>query len=168
MKRDIRFNATYPHPIDLVWSVLTDPASMGEWLMPNDFRPQIGHRFTFRTDPAPGFDGIVHCEVLELDAPRALALAWRAGSLDTVLRIELEPVRERATRLRLAHTGFEGLRNVLVAQILGRGTTRIYGRLLPAYLDRVRPDGSLTPAPRPEHMRDPISQLIARIAARLK
>lgn len=30
----------------------------------NDFEPRIGHRFQFRTEPAPGFDGVVNCEVL--------------------------------------------------------------------------------------------------------
>ena len=25
--------------------------------MPNDFRPMVGHRFTFTTEPQPGFDG---------------------------------------------------------------------------------------------------------------
>jgi uncharacterized protein YndB with AHSA1/START domain len=168
MKSEIRFEATYPHPIERVWSVLVDPAAMGEWLMPNDFVPRVGHRFTFRTDPAPGFDGVVHCEVLELEAPSRFALSWRGGPLDTVLRIDLEPVGDRATRLRLAHTGFDGLRDALVARILGRGTRRIYGRLLPAYLDRIRPDGSLAPAPPAPPMRDPISALIARIAARLR
>jgi len=127
-------------------------------------RPSV----TFRTDPAPGFDGIVHCEVLELEAPSRFALSWRGGPLDTVLRIDLEPVGDRATRLRLAHTGFDGLRDALVARILGRGTRRIYGRLLPAYLDRIRPDGSLAPALPAPPMRDPISALIARIAARLR
>jgi uncharacterized protein YndB with AHSA1/START domain len=138
---------------------------MSEWLMPNDFEPAIGHQFTFRTDPAPGFDGIVHCQVLELDAPRRLAMTWRGGGIDTILRVTLEPVGELATRLTLEHTGFEGVRGALVAQILARGTRRIYGRLLPAYLDRIQPDGSLKPAPRIDLRPGLVDQVVARVAS---
>jgi len=39
--------------------------------MPNDFKPVVGHAFTFRTEPVSqhGFDGVVHCEVLDLEPP---------------------------------------------------------------------------------------------------
>lgn len=70
MKRDLRVQRDYPHPPELVWRALTEPALISRWLMDNDFSPELGHRFTLRTDPAPGFDGIVHCEVLDLEAPR--------------------------------------------------------------------------------------------------
>ncbi|MFE9690773.1 SRPBCC domain-containing protein [Micromonospora sp. NPDC005806] len=75
------------HPPAKVWRALTDSDLLARWLMPNDFRPLPGHRFTFRTTPRPGqgFDGIVHCEVLELDEPHRLRWAWRGGRLDTVV-----------------------------------------------------------------------------------
>jgi uncharacterized protein YndB with AHSA1/START domain len=59
----------YPHPREQVWSALTDPKALGLWLMPNDFEPRVGHEFTFRTEPGPGWDGVVHCRVLEVDPP---------------------------------------------------------------------------------------------------
>ena len=40
-----------------VWRALTEPELLADWLMPNDIKPLVGHDFTFRTDPAPGFDG---------------------------------------------------------------------------------------------------------------
>jgi uncharacterized protein YndB with AHSA1/START domain len=45
-----------------VWRALTDSDLLARWLMPNDFRPVPGHRFSFRTTPRPGqgFDGVVH------------------------------------------------------------------------------------------------------------
>ncbi len=39
-------------------------------VMPNNFEPHVGHEFQFRTKPAPGFDGIVNCVVLEVEPPR--------------------------------------------------------------------------------------------------
>src|SRR5262249_37620569 len=65
-ERAIRLDEFLAHPPARVWRALTDPDLLARWLMPNDFRPAAGHRFTFRTDPRPGFDGIVHCEVLTL------------------------------------------------------------------------------------------------------
>ncbi len=73
MSRTLRFEVLYPHPPERVWRALTDRRMLAEWLMPNDFEPRLGHRFTFRTDPAPGFDGTVRCQVIELDEPRRLS-----------------------------------------------------------------------------------------------
>lgn len=76
------------HPPDRVWRALTDPKALGTWLMPNDFVPELGHRFTFRTRPIPPyFDGIVHCEVIELDPPKSLAYTWGGmPGMHTVMR----------------------------------------------------------------------------------
>ncbi|ATO17478.1 ATPase [Micromonospora sp. WMMA2032] len=97
-----------PHPPAKVWRALTDSDLLERWLMPNDFRAVPGHHFTFRTvaRPGQGFDGVVHCEVLELDEPRRLRWAWRGGSLDTVVTWTLVP-EGRGTRLFLEHAGFD-------------------------------------------------------------
>ena len=62
MARDLHFEFIYPHPPERVWAAITSSEAMSQWLMPNDFQLVVGHRFQFRTKPAPGFDGIVHCE----------------------------------------------------------------------------------------------------------
>ena len=71
--RAIRLDEFVAHPPAKVWRALTEPELMARWLMPNDFRLEVGHRFTFTTEPkkAVGFDGIVHCEVLEFEAEAA-------------------------------------------------------------------------------------------------
>ncbi|GIK11202.1 MAG: hypothetical protein BroJett001_32680 [Chloroflexota bacterium] len=53
MSTTLRVNRTYPHPRALVWRALVDRDLLAQWLMPNDFEPKIGHRFTFRTEPGP-------------------------------------------------------------------------------------------------------------------
>lgn len=50
---------------------LTEPTLLAEWLMATDMRPLVGNSFTFKAEPAPWWDGIVHCEVLEVDSPFA-------------------------------------------------------------------------------------------------
>ena len=64
---DIRRRVLLPHPVPAVWTALTDPDALADWLMPNHFRAEIGHRFLLRTEPRPGFDGVVHAEVVELE-----------------------------------------------------------------------------------------------------
>ncbi|MGS2615402.1 SRPBCC family protein [Micromonospora sp. LZ34] len=104
----IQLDEFLAHPPAKVWRTLTDSDLIARWLMPNDFVPAVGHRFTFRTDPRPGqeFDGTVHCEVLDLDPPRRLVWGWRGGRLDTVVTWTLVP-EGRGTRLFLEHAGFD-------------------------------------------------------------
>jgi uncharacterized protein YndB with AHSA1/START domain len=96
------------HPPATVWRALTDTDLLARWLMPNDFAAIVGHRFTFRTEPQPahGFDGLVHCEVLELDPERRMRWSWRGGRLDTTVTWTLV-VEGRGTRLFLEHAGFD-------------------------------------------------------------
>ncbi|MEU8314558.1 SRPBCC domain-containing protein [Micromonospora sp. NPDC048169] len=122
-----------PHPPAKVWRVLTDSDLIERWLMPNDFRPVPGHRFTLRTEPRPGrrFDGLVHCEVLELDEPRRMRWAWRGGTLDTVVTWTLVP-EGRGTRLFLEHAGFDPddpLQRRTFTVLDGGWRTRVWTRL---------------------------------------
>src|ERR1043166_665732 len=65
-KDSIVYEIVYPHPIWTVWRALTTSEALAQWLMPNDFAPQVGHHFTFQTEPQGGWSGIVHCQVVEL------------------------------------------------------------------------------------------------------
>jgi uncharacterized protein YndB with AHSA1/START domain len=122
--RAVRVDQFLAHPPAKVWRALTDPDLLARWLMPNDFRPAVGHAFTFRTDPRPGagFDGVVHCEVLALDPERQLCISWRGGPLDTTVTWTLVP-EGRGTRLFLVHDGFDpdDPAQQLTAKILGQG-----------------------------------------------
>jgi uncharacterized protein YndB with AHSA1/START domain len=101
-----------PHPPDRVWRVLTTPELMARWLMPNDFVPRIGHRFTLRAVPIGpvDFSGVVACEVLDLRPPKRLSISWRDAhdldSLNSTVTWTLQP-EGRGTRLLLEHRGFD-------------------------------------------------------------
>ena len=141
MKRDLKFAAVYQHPIEKVWRAITDPQAIEQWLMPNDFQPKVGHKFQFTSKPQPGWDGHTYCEVLECDPPRRLVYTWKGGPIDTVLTIELESVPE-GTRLKLAHTGFKGVKALMVAMVMGSGWKGIVADRIPAVLDRMDAQGS--------------------------
>lgn len=120
----IRTDLLLPQDPATVWRALTDPTLLAEWLMPNDFAPTVGHRFTFTTDPVPahGFDGRIDCEVLMIDPPHRLTISWSGGNLDTTVTWTLTPERT-GTRLRLIHDGFDDTDPVqtITKKILGGG-----------------------------------------------
>lgn len=110
--RAIYLDEFLPHPPEKVWRALTEPDLIARWLMPNDFRLEVGHTFTFRGVPMPaaGFGGTGHSEVLDFEPGKMLRLAWRAApedpsSLDSTVTFTLQP-EGRGTRLFLAHEGF--------------------------------------------------------------
>jgi uncharacterized protein YndB with AHSA1/START domain len=135
MHRDLVFERIYPFRPETVWAALTDPAALSEWLMETDFQPYVGHRFTFRTRPSPGFDGIVQCEVMAVDKPHRLAYTWQGGPIKkpTLVTWTLQPVAD-GTKVRLEHTGFEGLAGIAVSLILGSGWRGLMRDKLPGYI----------------------------------
>lgn len=138
MKRDLRFERFYPHPPERVWRALTDSQALAGWYMANDFQPVVGHRFTFRTDPAPGFDGVLRGVVTLVDPPHRLEYTFRGGWMqhDTLVRWILTPDDQGGTHLVLEHLGFTGLLDIAASPILGMGWARFL-KNMPPLLDRV-------------------------------
>lgn len=131
--RDIVVEGTLPHPPEVVWRALTTAELMTRWLMPNDFQLVVGRPFTFRTKPMGDWDGVVHCEVLEIVPSRKLVYSWKGGSdsnpdygarLDTIVTWTLTPVAE-GTHLRLVHAGFRSPGNDFAFTIMSQGWGRV-------------------------------------------
>jgi len=97
-----------------VWRALTEPALLAKWLMDNDIKPVVGHKFNFRAEPIPGkWDGVVDCEVLAVEPMKLLRYSWKGGRsevassrLDTVVTWTLTPSSTGGTKLHLSHSGF--------------------------------------------------------------
>jgi uncharacterized protein YndB with AHSA1/START domain len=105
----ISFEFDLRHPPEKVWRALTDPALLNEWLLPViGLTLEPGAAFTFKTQPHPGWDGIVNCRILEIDAQKKLSYTWTVGDmeLDTVVTFTLAPTAE-GTRLTLVQSGFK-------------------------------------------------------------
>src|SRR5215470_5178350 len=103
----IAFEFDLHHAPEKVWRALTDPALLSEWLLPViDLKLVRGAAFKFKTQPHPGWDGIVNCRLLEIEAHRKLSLAWVVGDMDTVVTFTLAPTAV-GTRLSLVQSGLK-------------------------------------------------------------
>ena len=103
----ILFEFDLPHSPDKVWRALTDPVLVAEWLLPVvDYKLERGAAFTFTAQPQPGWDGIVNCRFLEIEARRTLSWTWVVGDIDTVVTFTLSPTVS-GTRLSLVQSGFK-------------------------------------------------------------
>lgn len=102
----LSFEFDLQHPPEKVWRALTDPVLLMEWLLPVvDLKLEPGAAFTFHAQPQPGWDGIVNCRFLEIEAQRKLSYAWVVGDMDTVVTFTLTPTAS-GTRLSLTQSGF--------------------------------------------------------------
>jgi uncharacterized protein YndB with AHSA1/START domain len=107
MTESIRREVNLAAPPVRVWRALTDSAEIAEWMYPNDFKPEAGHRFTLQVPSRPGFDGVVRGEVLECVPEKTLRFTWAGGDVvGTTVHHELEAVRD-GTLLRFEHAGFD-------------------------------------------------------------
>ncbi len=105
--RAVVIEREFAHPPEKLWRALTQPHLIEEWLMKNDFAPQVGHRFNLRGD----WGGVLDCEVLEIEPPRTLAYTWNfanddpAYALQSVVTFTLTPT-PAGTHLRMEQEGF--------------------------------------------------------------
>lgn len=142
--RAIRIDEFLAHPPARVWRALTDPDLIARWLMPNDFKLEVGHRFTFHTDPVPqaGFGGTGHSEVLDFEPEKMLRISWctapgDASSLDSTVTFTLVP-EGTGTRLFLVHEGFDpdDAYQMVARRFMGSSWRGVAGRI-DAALDEV-------------------------------
>jgi uncharacterized protein YndB with AHSA1/START domain len=93
------------HPVSKVWRALTQGALMEEWLLKNDFQPVVGHRFSFRAEPNPHWNGIIECQVLTVEPNQRLSYSWGSLGLESTVTFTLTPV-EGGVLLRMEQSGF--------------------------------------------------------------
>jgi uncharacterized protein YndB with AHSA1/START domain len=105
--RSVVVERDMPHPPERIWRALTQPHLIAEWLMKNDFKLAVGHRFNLRGD----WGGVLDCEVLAIEPNKTLSYTWNfahddaAYNLMSVVTFTLTPT-STGTRLRMEQSGF--------------------------------------------------------------
>lgn len=105
--RSVVVEREFPHAAAKLWRALTQPHLMQEWLMKNDFAPQVGHRFKLTGE----WGGVLDCEVLTIEEGKTLSYTWDfvhedpAYNLKSVVTFTLTPTAT-GTVLRMEQAGF--------------------------------------------------------------
>jgi uncharacterized protein YndB with AHSA1/START domain len=103
--RSVVIEREMPHPPEKIWRALTEGPLIEEWLMSNDFQPVVGHRFTFRANPVPGWNGIIECEVRVVEPNARLAYSWGTMGMGSAVTWTLTPAGS-GTHVRMEQSGF--------------------------------------------------------------
>jgi uncharacterized protein YndB with AHSA1/START domain len=136
--QEIVVDEIFPHAPETIWKTLTSGDLIARWLMaPTGFEPVAGNHFTFQTTPAGAWDGVIHCQVLEVIPLKRFVYAWKGGHegnagygsrLDTVVTWVLAKA-ENGTRVRLVHSGFVTPVNNTAFANMSEGWKKVLPRL---------------------------------------
>lgn len=136
--QDIVIDEIFPHAPETIWKALTSGELIARWLMPpTGFSPVEGARFTFQTTAAGAWDGVIHCQVLQVMPNERFAYAWKGGHadnvgygslLDTVVTWVLTKA-ENGTRVRLVHSGFVLPKNETAYNNMSNGWKKVVRNL---------------------------------------
>ena len=107
---DVRFVRHYPRPVETVWSALTEPARLADWMSAAHVEPFVGGRFELMTDGSYPSLGRVRV----WDPPHVLEFSWtNAHAPDSVVRCELTP-EAGGTQLVFTHKGMPHINSALM------------------------------------------------------
>ncbi|WP_314590447.1 SRPBCC domain-containing protein [Paenibacillus terrigena] len=112
MSLTLSLDFQYTSSMEKVWAALTDSNKLAKWVvnnqtgqpMENDFKPVVGYRFQFRTQPSEWWNGIIEGEVLTVEEPHQLSYTWESGEKHTVTWT-LQDLGDGKVNLHLEQTG---------------------------------------------------------------
>jgi uncharacterized protein YndB with AHSA1/START domain len=103
----IAFELDLQHAPAKVWRALTDPKLLSQWLLPIvELKLEPGSAFKFNAPPQPGWDGVVDCKLIEVEAQKSLRYRWIVGEIDTVVTLTLTPT-DSGSLLSVVQSGFK-------------------------------------------------------------
>ena len=94
-----------PYPPEKIWRALTQGPLIQQWLMENDFQPQVGHKFRFRSTPVANWNGIIESQVHVVEPNKKLSYSWGSLGLESVVVWTLVATTS-GTLVRMEHSGF--------------------------------------------------------------
>ncbi|GLX70591.1 SRPBCC family protein [Paenibacillus glycanilyticus] len=102
LELDFQYNVS----VERAWSALTDSSMLAKWVLPNDFKPVVGHLFQFRAEPNKYWDGIINGEVLVINEPTEVSYTWSVGEEKHTVIWTLQDLGDGKVNLHLEQTGF--------------------------------------------------------------
>ncbi|MBN9235372.1 MULTISPECIES: SRPBCC family protein [Phyllobacteriaceae] len=124
--KDIVVECDLPEPPEKVWRAITQPEIVAAWLMPNDIKPEAGHRFKL------GEEGHIDCAVIEAEPEQLLRYSWRErpvsgeAGFDSVVTFVLARTTTGGTHLRIVHDGFAAVAGATVMSGVASCSMRLH------------------------------------------
>ena len=103
--RSLVIEREMPYAPEKIWRALTQGSLIKEWLMDNDFQPEVGHKFSFRSTPVANWNGVIESEVRIVEPNRKLSYSWVSMGLESTVVWTLVETGG-GTLLRMEHSGF--------------------------------------------------------------
>lgn len=94
----------FPHPIEKVWKAITENSQVSQWLVPTDFKAEVGFEFTIK-DPKEECNMVKG--VVREASPYTLIYTWidqQWQDIHTVVQWDLEE-HENGTQVSMKHIG---------------------------------------------------------------
>jgi uncharacterized protein YndB with AHSA1/START domain len=91
----VRFERTYPHPVDRVWAAVSEPEGLRHWFPSRvSYEPRAGGEISFSEDPRidPHREPTTG-RVLVFEPPHRLAFSWGGDELRRTLAAALRGLR---------------------------------------------------------------------------
>jgi uncharacterized protein YndB with AHSA1/START domain len=132
---DVRFERHYPRPVETVWSAITEPARLADWMGVAHVEPRVGGRFELMLDgPHPSTGRVV-----VWDPPKVLEFSWsNTHAPESTIRYELSPEGD-GTRLVFTHQGMPYVHSALMLpgwhHLLARLGSALEGAVLAGPMD---------------------------------
>lgn len=103
MKKSIKVEKEFPHPIEKVWRAITDPKALAQWFVPGTFEARVGASYQFENEFTK-----VKGTVLQVEAPVLLVYTWLKNDtgIETTVHWRLEE-NALGTLLIIEHFGIE-------------------------------------------------------------
>ncbi|SDM60757.1 SRPBCC domain-containing protein [Bacillus sp. OK048] len=97
--QDIKQTVVINAPIQKVWDQVSTSEGIAAWLMPNDFKPEVGAEFHIQSPFGPS-----PCKVTEFNPPNGLSFIWDTDGW--FLSFSLKEVGDGQTEFTLIHGGW--------------------------------------------------------------
>ena len=129
----------FDHPIEKVWKAITNKEQLKQWYFDlDDFKAEVGFRFTFLGQGHKGAQYIHLCTVTEVDPPKKLQYSWQYEGYPgySLVTFELSEMGNQ-TRLTLTHHGLETFPQDNAdfdRTSFNAGWNEIIGKMLPEFL----------------------------------
>ncbi|APV49386.1 hypothetical protein BWI17_06645 [Betaproteobacteria bacterium GR16-43] len=109
---DITHGVEIDAPPAVVWTVLTDAASVPQWLGCMQYTGIPGSTFYMQQDRAKhaagDISGATHCDIEEIRSPELFRFSWyMPGTPKTMVTIVLKALGANRTRATLTHAGWD-------------------------------------------------------------